>query len=562
MFLTCPICSDLFCDPLSLPCGCNLCRVCFEFNVKDDLCPVCSKSISSYETSSTSNDLSLVSSLFQSPSFSSKQSEPLLVIAQDSIGDVVKGPTKSSLEDFRSTIKEDRLTSSSSNPPFNTPVAEAEIDPEFQDDKLDDLVNYPSDDAIEPDPTPNPFNQFRVAYCKLEGINCPVNVYEGLDLLRTAAESGVPMAQDLLGDYYFEGKHVYQSYEEAVKYYSRAEAQNNSDAAYSLGICYYFGKGVEEDREKAFNLWTKAADAGNVEALNVLGDYLVKHGRLAEAFDRYEHSANLKSSYGSLMLARFYLTGVGVDQNPDYAVSLLRTAVKSDSPVAMVILADCLLKGNGVEVNEKEAVRLLQAASERKHVVGQYMLANCLIKGVGCKVDQEGAFNLLQESADKNHYPSILYLAHCYYKGIGVATNYTSALELYQKASSRYPFALVVIGFLYEKGFGVVSNLCTAYLYYTKAQKARDVVGSLSVAYCQQLGLGTRKDIAKANALYHSIARKLPLDQMFYDTGISLMQGYMGLSCKDMAMKWIDLAASRGHAQARDLRRSCCCILL
>ena len=68
---------------------------------------------------------------------------------------------------------------------------------------------------------------------------------------RKAAEQGVAVAQFNLGDFYYEGEGVEQSYTEAVIWYRKAAEQGDADAQISLGECYWcYTKKVDSKKRK------------------------------------------------------------------------------------------------------------------------------------------------------------------------------------------------------------------------------------------------------------------------------------------------------------------------
>lgn len=79
-----------------------------------------------------------------------------------------------------------------------------------------------------------------------------------------------PPAQFNLGDCYYSGKGVEQSYEEAVKWFRKAAEQGYADAQWMLGVCYYEGKGIEQSYTEAVKWYRMAAEQGSERALKAL----------------------------------------------------------------------------------------------------------------------------------------------------------------------------------------------------------------------------------------------------------------------------------------------------
>jgi hypothetical protein len=68
------------------------------------------------------------------------------------------------------------------------------------------------------------------------------------------------------------GKGVAQSYDEAVKWWRLAAAQDDPGALYSLGVCHANGHGVPLDEDEALRLYKRAAAQGHAEAAAKVGE--------------------------------------------------------------------------------------------------------------------------------------------------------------------------------------------------------------------------------------------------------------------------------------------------
>ena len=78
--------------------------------------------------------------------------------------------------------------------------------------------------------------------------------------LERAAEQGHRDAQSMIGDCYYEGNGVEQSYSKAAYWYKKAAEQGDSDAQLNIGVCYYNGDGVEKSKTKAIYWFRKACN--------------------------------------------------------------------------------------------------------------------------------------------------------------------------------------------------------------------------------------------------------------------------------------------------------------
>ena len=90
--------------------------------------------------------------------------------------------------------------------------------------------------------------------------------------VRAKAEKGDAHSQYELGDLFYLGNcGVAQSYEEAVKWYRKAAAQNHAGAQWLLGTCYATGHGVAQDEAEAVKWFRKAAAQNHAGAQWLLG---------------------------------------------------------------------------------------------------------------------------------------------------------------------------------------------------------------------------------------------------------------------------------------------------
>jgi TPR repeat protein len=77
----------------------------------------------------------------------------------------------------------------------------------------------------------------------------------------TAAEQGSASSQFDLGIIYAEGERVPRNYEEALTWFRRAAAQNFSAAQFKLGRMNYEGKGTPQDFAEAYKWFRRAAES-------------------------------------------------------------------------------------------------------------------------------------------------------------------------------------------------------------------------------------------------------------------------------------------------------------
>ena len=89
--------------------------------------------------------------------------------------------------------------------------------------------------------------------------------------LKALAEKGDANAQNELGVRYYSGQGVKKNYNEALKWFTKAAAQEHPKAQYNLGVLCEKGEGVIENDKEAVKWFTKAAAQGFAKAQADLG---------------------------------------------------------------------------------------------------------------------------------------------------------------------------------------------------------------------------------------------------------------------------------------------------
>lgn len=133
--------------------------------------------------------------------------------------------------------------------------------------------------------------QYNLALMYLEGKGGPRDLRGGRDLLRRAAGQGLALAQNKLGDLYWEEGNFIK----AKEWYSRAAAQEDPFALNSLGVMYDEGLGVLQDAPRARELFNRASDKGLYQAQFNLAEMYYK-GRGGEQNLRKARELYLKAA--------------------------------------------------------------------------------------------------------------------------------------------------------------------------------------------------------------------------------------------------------------------------
>ncbi|WP_305984395.1 peptidoglycan-binding protein [Roseibium sp. MMSF_3544] len=141
----------------------------------------------------------------------------------------------------------------------------------------------------------------------------------GTVALRSAAASGNPAAEFLVGVRYTEGQGVPADLAEAATWYQKAANKGLPPAQYRLASLYEKGRGVERDVSKAKAWYSQAAQAGNAKAMHNLAVLYAEGGGAepdyAKAAMWFEAAANYGVKDSLFNLGILYAGGIGVDKD-------------------------------------------------------------------------------------------------------------------------------------------------------------------------------------------------------------------------------------------------------
>lgn len=137
--------------------------------------------------------------------------------------------------------------------------------------------------------------------------------------LRSAAASGNPAAEFLVGVNYTEGNGVAPDLSRAAVWYQKAADKGLAPAQYRLASLYEKGRGVDRDVAKAKAWYSRAAEAGNAKAMHNLAVLFAEGGGeqpdYAAAAKWFEEAANYGVKDSLFNLGILYAGGIGVDKD-------------------------------------------------------------------------------------------------------------------------------------------------------------------------------------------------------------------------------------------------------
>lgn len=192
-----------------------------------------------------------------------------------------------------------------------------------------------------------------------------------------------PMAQNLLGEFYWHGIGVEQSYEEGAKWYLKSAQQGFAPAQKNIGLCYMTGKGVRKNHRQAINWMQKARDGGSEEAKFYLR-FLVDLGKdlpstLEEKIQMYQHASKEWYNEMILELGLQFLHGDNIEQCTDDGIFWLIEAsengyLKASITLGRIYSGNIEVKDVFIYATKQEAYEWCQIAA--KHDVPE---AHCYV---------------------------------------------------------------------------------------------------------------------------------------------------------------------------------------
>ena len=170
-----------------------------------------------------------------------------------------------------------------------------------------------------------------------------------IDRLQKWVKKDKPWAQTMLGEHYYDGNGVPQSFERATQLYKLAVNGGEAMAMTHLGAMYAqpMGQcGIEQSFEKAKELFEQSAEQGEPEAQCSLGRMYYEGICVKKSFDKAFELYGLSAEQGNAE-AQFMMTGLCMQQLQQPAFQ--KSVVKGNPTVALKIIA------KGTEWCEKAA---------------------------------------------------------------------------------------------------------------------------------------------------------------------------------------------------------------
>lgn len=316
----------------------------------------------------------------------------------------------------------------------------------------------------------------------------------GMALLKKGAKAGSKECILSLGDIAADQ----EDYKLAAKYYTQA---NNAEGYFKHGRLYLYGalgNGEDADAQRGVELLRKAIALGSDDASMLLARCFMEGVGVEDNFDStraiYERLAEHGNDEALMQLASFnYRLGDTVE-----AVEALQRAVDNTYVPAMLSLGEKYLNGQFVAVDTARAVALFRraVALEPLNTGVQAVMADMYLSGIGCEIDTAAAIPYLRRAADDGSSWAQEQMGDMLYYGRGgIEADYDSAISYYYQASQQdNPRGDYMIGqYLDHNGMSQA-----ALTYYVSAARNGNHDAYVEVARALQSGTGTEADPQQA----------------------------------------------------------------
>lgn len=202
------------------------------------------------------------------------------------------------------------------------------------------------------------------------GAHVEQNYADAFKYYNVCSDKANAQTQTNLAEMYFQGLGTSRNVEQAIYWYQKALAQDDTlvEASWRMGEMYLKGTGTDQNCEKAEELLAVAADSNHIEACYLLGVMILenkcKKHDLGQAVVYLEKAADAGVVDAMFRVGMIYFTGQLVHQDYSRAFQHLLGASSRGHVDAMLMISDMYAKGNGVDKDKKLAKTWLVNAAE------------------------------------------------------------------------------------------------------------------------------------------------------------------------------------------------------
>ncbi|MDC7682766.1 hypothetical protein PQU92_05725 [Asticcacaulis sp. BYS171W] len=290
-----------------------------------------------------------------------------------------------------------------------------------------------------------------------------------------------------------------------------------------------------------------------------------------EALDMFQKSyKKIGYAEAALMTGRMYLLGLGTKADTPKALEWLHKAAEQPNPPrtlrfdakapermdaateASIVLAKIYLIGHGVDKNPATALKWYQKAASRAYVPAYKTVGDFYYYGFGVKKDVVRASRNYKTAAENGFAPAQIAMAQILASGDdGVPANPKTSLGwYYHAAKANHPDGLYALAVAYDKGQGVKADPKQALYYYKEAAVRGNPAAQNDIGtYFAKGDTILPKDEAIARKWFEVSAKNGEPEAM-YNLAVLLMKGQGGPVDRKSAWLWFTVAQKAGHPNA------------
>ncbi len=367
------------------------------------------------------------------------------------------------------------------------------------------------------------------------GIGVRKDKWRAIDWYQLALKRKQPLAQYILGTYYYNGHGVSANKQKGEQLLAEAASKGIPEAYYNLA---YIRKQNHEDYMPFIK---NAANLGYPKASLYLADKIMLSAKdnkllLKDAVDIYQGLSSKGVGSANLKLGYLYDKGIYFKKNYKKAARYYSLASQENNPIAQYLYghlfhvgklgytdihkANTFYKkaaksglinayvalGFNYETylhNYKEAKKWYKLAAVKNDPKAQFNLALLYDYGKGMMPDTNEAIHFYKEAAKNNIHEAQLVLADHYFKDRQTSRNVSEAYKWYELAVKRNKHhAAYRLAMMYEAGLGGKADINKAHRYYDMASRSGNRRASLALARMYELGSGVQPSAEKAYSFY------------------------------------------------------------
>ena len=219
------------------------------------------------------------------------------------------------------------------------------------------------------------------------------------------------------------------------------------------------------------NLLHRAADAGNVQAQNAWGAFILttamaestSTNELARVMDRaygyFKSAAGQGDANGLYNLGTCHARGFGTPRDDQSAFNCFRAAAEKGHPEAINNIGWFFREGRVVEKDLEMAAKWFAKSADCENPYGQYNYGLALQRGEGVQKDPEKAAELFRVAGENGCIEAMDSYGVALWRGEGVRENHRAAFQQFMRAAELgYPPAMENIATCYARGTGVPAD--------------------------------------------------------------------------------------------------------